>query len=127
MFNEIETAIEIMRGELREHNITLPPVVSRAQKYIRYRANGEESESWYDVDFESIGCSVENFGPNASGNRWQLSEHISGEFMNADCETVRYSLNLYKYWDAEELDILRGIGKLIKVSEPATEYDALVC
>jgi len=126
MLENINNSMVLVSNELKERGINTVPRVSRATRYETFNGMGETTEVWYTVDFESITCELDSFTRNANPNKYQIDEYITGEFETC-CETVRYVARIYHYWTPEEIEILRGIGKLIKVSEPATEYDALVC
>ena len=126
MIENIENSLYLVRAELNARGIKSVPTVGRAMRYERFNSLGETSEVWYTVDFESVPCDLEHFTGNASATKHNIDEFICGEFETA-CETVRYSIRIVHYWTPEELETLRNVGKLIKVQEPATEYDALVC
>jgi hypothetical protein len=127
MKDEIESVVSILRAELLERGIKTFPRVMKARQYIVYTEDGEqESEVWFDITFESIPAEIEQFR-NANASRWALNENIGSESVNTRCETIRYSLNLYHYWTDEEKDTLRELGKMITVSEPASEYETVVC
>lgn len=127
MKQDIENSTALVRQLLLERGISEFPKLARAMRYQIHNALGEVSEAWNSVEFESFPVGIESFGEHAYTNKHYTEEYCAGEFLNADCEPVRYSVRFYHYLSDDEKDTLRAIGKLQTISEPATEYEALIC
>ena len=126
MHNEITTATVLLREMLLERGINDFPRVSRAHKHERYTETGRLSETWIDIEFESIPVDYETFTHACYTTKHSAEEYVSDEFMNEQCDTVRFSCRTYHYLDDEDRDTLRAIGKIQTIQE-ANEYETLVC
>ena len=126
MYNEINTATVLLREMLLERGIHEFPRVSRAHKHERYTETGRLSETWVDIEFESIPVGYETFTNACYTTKHSAEEYASNEFMNEQCDTVRFSCRTYHYLDDDDRDTLRAIGKIQTIQE-ANEYETLVC
>lgn len=127
MKTEIDNATTLLRQMLLERGITEYPTLNRATKHEAYNANGEVSEVWYDIEYRRIHAPLETFTQQAYTSKHSVTEYEGSGFMNTECADVRFGVEtVYNLLESDK-QALRDIGKLQTISEPATEYEALVC